>query len=126
MVVDPINHLFRLSDTRFFRPAPDGTTSSVPVFGKGLLDLLDDVFWMLPFSSVRQAKRVRTENSITEDVWNTCRAAVAADYRLPNASADLELLWKKRLISKGGAAAAEGASTSQVTEQVEYEAESDH
>jgi hypothetical protein len=27
---------------------------------------------------------------------------------------------------KGGAAAAEGASASQVTEQVEYEAESDH
>ena len=58
MVADPINHLFRLSDTRFFRPAPDGTKSSVPVFGKGLLDLLDDVFWMLPFSSSRSFRQL--------------------------------------------------------------------
>jgi hypothetical protein len=81
---------------------------------------------MLPFRSFRQAKRVWTENSIIEDVWNIRRAAVEADHRLPKASADLELLWKKRLISKGCAAAAEGASSSQVTEQMEYEAKSDH
>jgi hypothetical protein len=96
------------------------------VFGKGLPDLLDDVFCMLPFSSIRQAEYVRTENSITEDLWNTSILAVAAEHSLPNARADLELLWKQRLISKGGAAAAAGASASQVTDQVEYEAESDH
>jgi hypothetical protein len=55
---------------------------------------------------MRQAKRFRTENSITEDLWNTSILAVAAEHRLPNARADLELLWKQRLISKGGAAAA--------------------
>jgi hypothetical protein len=91
-----------------------------------LLDLLDDVFWMLPFSSVRQAKRVRTENSITMDVWNTRILAVAAKHRLPNARAELEQLWKERLISKGGAAAAGGASASHVADKVEYEAESQH
>jgi hypothetical protein len=96
------------------------------VFGKGLLDLLDDVFWMLPFSSVRQAKRIRTENNITEDVWNNRILAVAAEHRLPNARAELEQLWKERLISKGSAAAAGGASASQVADKVEYEAESDH
>ena len=63
---------------------------------------------MLPFSSIRQAKRFRTENSITEDLWNTSILAVAAEHSLPNARADLELLWKQRLISKGGAAAAGG------------------
>ncbi len=59
-------------------------------------------------------------------MWNTRRAAVAADHRLPNVRADLELLWKKRLISKGGAAAAAAAAASKVAEQGEYEAESDH
>ncbi len=93
-----------------------------------MLDLLDDVFWMLPFSSVRQAKRIRTENSITEDVFNTRIQAVAAEHRLPNARADLELLWKQRLIRKSCEAAAAGASASasQVTDQVEDEAENDH
>jgi hypothetical protein len=85
---------------------------------------------MLPFSSVRQAKRIRTENSITEDVWNTRIQAVTAEHRLPNARADLdlELLWKQRLIRKSSEAAAAfaSASASQVTDQVEYEAESDH
>ncbi len=78
---------------------------------------------MLLFSIVLQAKRVRTESSITKDVWtrNTRRAAVAADHRLLNSMADLELLWKK-----DSSATAEGASAAQVTEQVEYQAESDH
>ncbi len=33
--------------------------SSLPVFGKGMLDLINEVFWMLQFSIARQAKRVR-------------------------------------------------------------------
>jgi hypothetical protein len=92
MVVDPIIHLFKQSDTRFFRPEQDGTTSSVFVFGKGFLDLLDDVFWMLPFSSVQQSKRVWTDNNITDDTWNVPRAGVAAEHSLPNARAELALL----------------------------------
>ena len=56
----------------------------VPVFGKGLLDLLDEVFWMLPFSGARQAKRVR-------------RKAIRDEHRLPNARAELERLWKERI-----------------------------
>ncbi len=82
MIVDPMNHLFWLSDTRFFRLEPDGTKSLVFVFGMGLLDLLDDVFWMLSssFSSARQAKGVWIENSITKNVWNTRHAAVAAAF----------------------------------------------
>jgi hypothetical protein len=37
------------------------------VFGKGMLDTLDDVFWMLPFSSKKQAQIIRQENQITDE-----------------------------------------------------------
>jgi hypothetical protein len=70
----------------------------------------------LPFWSTTLPVERHGENSITKDVWNTRHAVVAADHRLPNARADLELIWKKRLISKGDAAAAGGASDPQVTE----------
>ncbi len=72
IVVEPI-YDFNYSHTCFFRPAKDGTTASVFIFGKGFLDFIDDVFWMLPFSSVRQAVKVRREFSITNDVWNARR-----------------------------------------------------
>jgi hypothetical protein len=99
--------------SRLVRPKDDGTTTPSPVFGKGILDLLDDVLWNLPFSSVRQAKRVRQDFNIIEDVWNTRRALIRADHRLPNAREELERLWKER-IDKGlaaspGAAGAAGA-----------------
>jgi hypothetical protein len=50
-------YLFNNYHTCFFRPGKDGTTSSVFVFGKGFLDRIDDLFWMLPFSSDMQAAR---------------------------------------------------------------------
>ena len=40
-----------------------------PVFGKGMLDTLDDVFWMLPFSSKKQAQIIRQENQIPDEDW---------------------------------------------------------
>ena len=77
--------------------AAGGGTSTVPVFGKGMLDLIDEVFWMLPFSSARQAKRVRQENNITDDVWNARRKMIRDEHRLPKARAELERLWKERV-----------------------------
>ena len=55
-----------------------------------MLDLIDEVFWMLPFSSARQAKRVRQENNITDDVWNARRKMIRDEHRLPKARAELE------------------------------------
>ena len=52
---------------------------------------------MLPFSGARQAKRVRQENHITEEVWNARRKAIRDEHRLPNARAELERLWKERI-----------------------------
>jgi hypothetical protein len=37
------------------------------VFGKGMIDTLDAVFWMLTFSSKKQAQIIRQENQITDE-----------------------------------------------------------
>ena len=69
--------------------------------------MVDDVFWMLPFRSARQAKQVRQFSNVTEDLWNACRKAIMAEHRLPSARTELEQSWKERLIRKS--AAADGA-----------------
>ena len=104
----------------FFRPGKDGSTSSVFVFGKGFLDLIDDVFWMLPFSSDMQSKRVRQESSITEDVWNARRTAIRADHRLPTARGELQTSWKTRLETMAGSASS-GASVAHAIQDGELQ-----
>jgi hypothetical protein len=89
----------------------------VPVFGKGLLDLLDEVFWMLPFSGARQAKRVRQENHITEEVWNARRKAIRDEHRLPNARAELERLWKERIAKNKQLKGTEGVGAQDDSEE---------
>ena len=68
------------------------------------------MFWNLPFSGIRQSKRVRQQFSIPEEVWNTRSSWIRAEHRLPNAREDLERLWKERIAndskSKDGAVAA--------------------
>ena len=125
-VAAPI-YAFKYSDTCFSRPVMDGTTSTVFVFGKGMLDLIDYVFWMLPFNSDRQAKRVRTDNNITDNVWNARRKFIMEDHRLPTARAELAQYWKQRLINKGGqpapSAAAPGSAPASVVdpEAIQYD-----
>ena len=64
-----------------------------------MLDLIHEVFWMLPFSSARQAKRVQQENNITDDVWNARCKMIRDEHRIPKARlrAELERLWKERV-----------------------------
>jgi hypothetical protein len=85
------------------------------------------VFWNLPFSSVRQAKRVRQQFSITEDVWDARCKSIRAEHRLPNAREDLERLWKERLASDpgpgDGAGAAAGARVADPADALVYEDE---
>jgi hypothetical protein len=51
----------------------------------GLIDLIDDVFWLPPFNCDRTAKCVRQDFSIAEEVWNARREVIRADH-----SAELE------------------------------------
>jgi hypothetical protein len=79
------------------------------VFGKGILDLIDDVFWHLPFSSKNQAKLVRQGNNIPEDAWNARRKTM--EHRQPNARDELARLWKERIraMTESGAISAAAA-----------------
>jgi methionine salvage enolase-phosphatase E1 len=72
-----------------------GTTKKMHVFGKGMLDTLDDVFWMLPFSSKKQAQIIRQENNMLDDVWEKRRDKIMAEHRLPHAREQLAQQWKE-------------------------------
>ncbi len=75
--------------------AEDGSINSVYVFGNGMLDTIDNVFWMLPFSSIRQSNLVRQDNCIRAEEWNCRRRVIAAEHRPDNARAELARLWKE-------------------------------
>ena len=84
----------------------------MPVFGKGLLDTLDDVFWMLPFSGKKQSQAIRQENDLTEDDWQKRRNLITAEHRLENARDQLKTQWKawiKQDDVKAGSQAGQGA-----------------
>ena len=59
-----------------------------------MLDTLDDVFWMLPFSSKKQAQIIRQENQIPDEDWQKYRKNIASDHRLPDAREQLMQSWK--------------------------------
>ena len=72
-----------------------GTTKKMHVFGKGMLDTLDDVFWMLPFSSKKQAEIIRQENNMLNELWEKRRDKIMAEHRLPHAREQLAKQWKE-------------------------------
>ena len=73
----------------------NGGTKKMHIFGKGMLDTLDDVFWMLPFSSKKQAQIIRQDNDIMDDVWEKRRDKIMAEHRLPQAREQLAKQWKE-------------------------------
>ncbi len=60
----------------------------VHVVGSDLPNHLDDVFWMLPFSSMKQLHIVQQEKSITDYEWQKLRDHTA-EQRFPDAQAPL-------------------------------------
>jgi hypothetical protein len=64
------------------------------VFGKGVLDTLDDAFWMLPFSGKKQSQIIRQENDLTDDDWHKRRNQITAEHRLEGARDQLRTQWK--------------------------------
>ena len=112
---------------RLFRRKEDGTTTQAHVFGKGILDLIDDVFWHLPFSSKNQAKRVRQDNNITEDSWNARRSAIRAEHRQANARDELSRLWKERIRARivSGATSAAAATGADIEDDIIHMEEDD-
>ena len=59
-----------------------------------MLDTLDDAFWMLPFSSKKQAHIIRQENGLTDDDWQKRRDQIMAEHRLDGARDQLRTQWR--------------------------------
>ena len=72
----------------------DDRSRKMHVFGKGMLDTLDDAFWMLPFSGKKQSQIIRQENDFTDDAWQKRRNLITAEHRLENARDQLMTQWK--------------------------------
>ena len=88
-----------------------------------MLDTLDDVFWMLPFSSKKQAQIIRQENGITEDTWQKRRDQIMAEHRLPAAREQLEQQWKAWIAQDAFKARREAATRAQSAAEIpEYDA----
>ena len=89
----------------------DGTSTSkkVKVLGKGLLTLVDHVFWNLPFANLKQSHTVRKKANVTEKEWADKWEEIVAEHDLPGAREQLASGWKEYLESHGaGQAVAAG------------------
>ncbi len=75
-----------------------------------MLDTLDDFFWMLPFSSKKQAQIIPQENHKTDEEWEKRRDLIMAEHRLPNSKERLEQHWRA-WIAQGAFSARRVAAT---------------
>jgi len=87
----------------------DGSNKNVKLLGKGILTLVDHLFWNLPFCSVKQSQAVRKKAGVTEEEWSTKWEEIVAKHDLPGAREQLASGWKEYLGMRAGAAAARGA-----------------
>ena len=77
-----------------YRYTHEGGKKTIQVFGRGLLDTLDDVFWMLPFSSKKQANIIRQENGILYETWQARRDLISKEHKHADARKQLADKWK--------------------------------
>ena len=84
-----------MSKHLFSRFTPSGSKKTIYAFGHGFLDTLDDAFFMLPFSSRKQAELIRQEKNIPEDFWQTRRALLSAKHKDTDARKQLKEGWKQ-------------------------------
>ena len=83
----------------------DGKTKYVKLLGKGILTLVDHLFWNLPFCSVKQSQAVRKKAGVTEEERSTKWEEIVAEHDLPGALEQLASGWKEYLGKRAGDAA---------------------
>ena len=78
------------------------------LIGKGFLNLVDHVFWHLPFSSVKQAQAVREKANppVSEEGWAARFEAITNEHKEEGALEQLAAGWKAWLVARNPAAAA--------------------
>ena len=80
----------------------DGSNKNVKLLGKGILTLVDHLFWNLPFCSVKQSQAVRKKAGVTEEEWSTKWEEIVAEHGLPGAREQLASGWKECLGMRAG------------------------
>ena len=83
----------------------DGKTKYIKLLGKGILTLVDHLFWNLPFCSVKQSQAVRKKAGVTEEKRSTKWEEIVAEHDLPGACEQLASGWKEYLGMLAGGAA---------------------
>ena len=87
----------------------DGKTK---LLGKGILTLVDHLFWNLPSCSEQQSQAVCKEAGVTEEERSTKWEEIVAEHDLPGAREQLASGWKAYLdMQAGGPARGAGAAT---------------
>ena len=104
-----------IRDSRFKK---DGVTrKTVPLLGKGFLHLVDNLFWNLPFSSVKQGIAVREKFNVPEEDWTNKWDFITAEHDKDGARQQLIDGWKSWIQTRqaqGGEGGEGGASAPRV------------
>ena len=77
------------------------TFKDVPLFGIGMLHMIDQIFWNLPFASPKQATVVREKCNIPEEDWQAKRTQLEEEHKADGARDQLRNGWKQWLGAAG-------------------------
>ena len=89
----------------------DGVTSkTMKLLGIGFLNLVDHLFWNLPFASVKQGISVREKYNISEEDWDHAFQAITAEHEKDGARQQLIDGWKKWINDRRARSQGEGGA----------------
>ena len=114
-IVDIVHNPFRDS-----RVKNDGASlKTVPLLGKGILHVVDSLFWNLPFSSQKQSEKMGEKSGTSEEEWADKWDLITGEHDDVGARQQLIDGWKTWLLNRqgrqeGGAASSEKPSTALV------------
>ena len=93
----------------------DGVTrKTMKLFGKGFLHLVDNIFWNLPFASVKQGISVREKNNISEEDWDNTFQSITAEHDKDGARQQLIDGWKTWIQDRHAQEEGQGGGTASV------------
>ncbi len=73
------------------------SSKEVKLFGDGFLQLVDHLFWNLPFTSSKQAHEVREKNNIPVEEWERKWDQIIREHSVAGARDQLLTGWKSWL-----------------------------
>ena len=86
----------------------------MPLLGKGILCLVDNLFWNLPFTSTKQATAVHEKFNVSEEDWDAKILEIMSEHARDGAREQLIDGWKSWIQARqaqGGEGGEGGAAT---------------